>query len=48
MEEEQSMKVELASPAKRPIQGKLILNGLNWLKLSAILWVVSSNLPLLP
>ena len=47
MAEEQSMKVEMASPAKRPIQGKLILNGLNWLKLSAILWVCS-KLPLLP
>ena len=47
MAEEQSMKVEMASPAKRPIQGKLLLNDLNWLKLPAILWV-SSNLPLLP
>ena len=47
MEEEQSMKVEMASPAKRPIQGKLILNGLNWLKLPAIEWGCS-NLPLLP
>ena len=40
MAEEESMKVEMASPAKRPIQGKLILNGLNWLK-PTILWVVS-------
>ena len=48
MAEEESMKVEMASPAKRPIQGKLILNGLNWLKLPTILWVVCSNLPLLP